>query len=258
MDRAKTQVQNLHDKIEDDRAGGSTIEEAAAKLKLPVTTYEVDRSGRDPDGKPIVNIPHATDVIKAAFTSDVGVDNDPIDADGGYIWYDVAAITPARERTLDEVKTEVEQRWRDDEIASRLKSKANDLLGKLNSGERLGALASAEGLKVETANNIKRGAASGAISAQMTDAVFQTAKDAYGSVPAENSSQWIVFRVVDVYTPALDANSPDHERMTQGVQRELSADLVGQYVARLEDDLGASVNASVLAQATGNTAPETN
>jgi peptidyl-prolyl cis-trans isomerase D len=257
-ERAKSQVQNLHDKIEDDRAGGSTIEEAAAKLKLPVTTYEVDRSGRDPDGKPIINIPHVADVIKAAFTSDVGVDNDPIDADGGYIWYDVAAITPARDRTLDEVKTEVEQRWRDDEVASRLKSRANDMLVKLNSGEQLGALASAEGLKVETSNNIKRGAASGDISAQMTDAVFQIAKDAYGSVPGDNPSHWIVFRVVDVDTPALDANSPEHERMTQGVQRALSTDLVGQYVARLEDDLGASVNASVLAQATGNTAPETN
>ena len=44
----------------------------------------------------------------AAFATDVGVDNDPIDADGGYVWYDVAAITPARDRTLDEVKGPVD------------------------------------------------------------------------------------------------------------------------------------------------------
>jgi len=258
LERAKTQVQGLHDKIEDDRAGGSSVEDAAAKLKLAVTTYEVDRSGRDPDGKPIGNIPHAADVIKAAFASDVGVDNDPIDADGGYVWYDVAAIAPAHERTLDEVKGEVEQRWRDDEIASRLKSKANEMLGKLNSGEQLAELASADGLKVQTAKDIKRGSTSGGISAGMTDAVFQTPKDAYGTVPGDNTSQWFVFRVVDVNTPALDANSPDRERMTQTVQRELSADLLAQYVARLEDDLGTSVNASVLAQATGNSAPDNN
>jgi peptidyl-prolyl cis-trans isomerase D len=258
LERAKTQVQNLHDKIEDDRAGGNTIEDAAAKLKLPVTTYEVDRSGRDPDGKPAANMSHAADVIKAAFASDVGVDNDPIDADGGYIWYDVAAIAPTRERTLAEVKAEVEQRWRDDEIASRLKSKANDMLGKLNSGEQLATLASADGLKIQTAKNIKRGTASGGVSARMTDAIFQTAKDAYGGVAGDNPSQWIVFRVLEVNTPALDVNSPDHERMTQTVQRELSADLIGQYVARLEDDLGASVNAAVLAQATGNSAPDNN
>jgi peptidyl-prolyl cis-trans isomerase D len=252
LERAKSQVQDLHDKIEDARAGGSSIEEAAAKFNLPVTTYNIDRSGRDPDGKLVVNIPHGADVIKAAFASDVGVDNDPIDADGGYIWYDVAAITPARERTLDEVKNEVEQRWRDDEIASRLKSKADDMVGKLNSGEQLAALASANGVKVEAAKDIKREVASGGISARMIEAVFHAAKDSYGSAAGENPTQWIVFRVVDVNTPALDANSPDGQHVAQTVQRELSGDLTGQYVARLEDDLGASVNAAVLAQASGS------
>jgi peptidyl-prolyl cis-trans isomerase D len=258
LERAKSQVRSLHDKIEDDRAGGSTIEEAAAKLKLPVTTYEMDRSGRDPDGKSPLNISHGADVVKAAFASDVGVDNDPIDADGGYIWYDVAAIAPARERKLDEVKAEVEQRWQDDEVASRLKTKAAEMIGKLKGGEELSALASAYGAKVQTAKNIKRGTASDGIPARMADAVFQTAKDAYGSAAGDTPSQWFVFRVLEVNTPALDANSPDHERMAQAVQGELSADLIGQYVARLEDDLGASVNAAVLAQATGNGPPDTN
>jgi hypothetical protein len=46
--------------------------------------------------------------------------------------------------------------------------------------------------------------------------------------------------------------------MVQSVQRELSADLTDQYVAWLEDDLGVSVNASVLAQSTGNSAPDIN
>jgi peptidyl-prolyl cis-trans isomerase D len=258
LERAKSQVRNLHDKIEDDRAGGSTIEEAAAKLKLPVSTYEVDRSGRDRDGKSPLNIPHGADLVKAAFASDVGVDNDPIDADGGYIWYDVAAIAPARERSLDEVKTEVEHRWHDDEVASRLKTKAADLVGKLDSGEQLAALASADGVKVQTAKNIKRGTANGDISARMTDAVFQTAKDAYGSAVGDDPTQWVVFRVLDVNTPPLDANSRDYGRMTQTVQGELSNDLIGQYIGRLEDDLGTSVNASVLAQAAGNSAPDTN
>ena len=117
----------------------------------------VDRSGRDPDGKPVADLPHAADVLDSAFATDVGVDNDPIEADGGFVWYDVAGITPARDRTLDEVKDEVEQRWRDDEIASRLKAKAADMLDKLKGGTALDALAAANGLKVETATDLKRG-----------------------------------------------------------------------------------------------------
>jgi peptidyl-prolyl cis-trans isomerase D len=256
-ERAATQVRELHDKIEDARAGGSTIGEAAANLKLPVTTYELDRSGRDSTGKPVTTLPHAADVVKAAFGSDVGVDNDPLEAEGGYIWYDVAAITPARPRNLDEVKAEVEQRWRNDEIAARLRSKAAEMVDKLKNGEKFVAIASADGVKVETAKDIKRGIASSGISANMTDAVFRTAKDAYGSAASDDGSHWIVFRVTEVNTPAFDAKSPDNERMLQAVQQELAADLTGQYVSRLENDLGTSVNAAVLAQAIGNSTPDT-
>ena len=74
-----------------------------------------------------------------AYASDVGVDNDPIDADGGYVWYAVADIAKAHERTLEEVKAQVTQRWRDDEIAARLKAKAEDMLGKLKGGEAFDA-----------------------------------------------------------------------------------------------------------------------
>ncbi len=116
LDRAKKEVQDIHDKIEDDRAGGATLEEAAQKEKLPVTTFDVDRSGRDAQGKPAADISHGAEIVGGAFASDVGVDNDPIEVDGGYIWYDVAAITPARDRNLDEVKSQVAQRWHDDQV----------------------------------------------------------------------------------------------------------------------------------------------
>ena len=38
LERAKAQVRDLHDKIEDERGGGASIEQAAAKFKLPVVT----------------------------------------------------------------------------------------------------------------------------------------------------------------------------------------------------------------------------
>ena len=258
LDRAKREVQDLHDKIEDDRAGGSTLEETAQKEKLPVVALDVDRSGRDPDGKAAVNIPRGPDIVSAAFASDVGVDNDPIDVDSGYVWYDVAAITPARDRTLDEVKGVVAQRWRNDEIASRLKAKATDLLDKLKSGSPFDALAGGENLKIETANGLKRGGSSGDVSANMTGVVFLTATDAFGSSAGADPTQWIVFQVTDIKTPKLDPNSPDAKHIEQTLHNQLSDDLIGQYVGWVESDLGTSVNASVLAQAMGNGTSGTN
>jgi peptidyl-prolyl cis-trans isomerase D len=258
LDRAKKQLQDLHDKIEDDRAGGSTLEEAAQKEKLPVVAFDVDRSGRDPDGKLAVNLPHGPDIVSGAFASDVGVDNDPIDVDGGYFWYDVATITPARDRTLDEVKSAVTQHWRDDQIASRLNTKAADLLDKLKSGQPFATLASSENLAVETASGLKRGGSSGDISPNMTQVIFHTAKDAFGSSVGANPTQWIVFQVTDIKTPKLDANSPDAKQIDNTLHNQLSDDLIGQFVGWLETDLGTSINPSVLAQAMGNGPPDTN
>ena len=257
-ERAKAQVLSLHDKIEDARAGGATLQEAAQKAKLQVMTYDVDRSGRDPGGKPVANLPQATEVINAAFASDVGVDNDPISAGGGYIWYEVTGITPARERTLDEVKSQVEQSLREDQIASRLKAKATDLVDKLKNGNAFDALAKAEGLTVQTADKLKRERATGFVSAKVASAVFHTAKDGFGSTEADKPSEWVVFRVTDVTTPKLDANSADSKRLEETVQRQESNDIFSEYVTWLQDDLGTSINQAALAQALGNSVPDTN
>jgi peptidyl-prolyl cis-trans isomerase D len=259
LQRAKTQVQDTHDKVEDERAGGSTLEDAAQKLKLPIVTYDgLDRSGRDPAGKLVTNLPHAADVISAAFATDVGVDNDPIEADGGYVWYDVTGIMPARDHTLDEVKGQVEQHWRDDEIATRIKAKAADLLDKLKNGSTMETLAAADGLKVETASDLKRNNPSPQISARMIVVIFHTAKDAVASAEGDEPSQWIVFRVTDVKSPTLDANSAGAKKMEQSLEHQESEDVMGQYMTWLEGDLGTTINQAALAQALGGSAPDIN
>ena len=256
-ERAKAEVQSLHDKVEDARAGGGSLQDVAQKLNLPVVTYDLDRSGRDPAGK-LANLPHSGDLVSAAFASDVGVDNDPIAADGGFVWYDVAAITPAHDRTLDQVKSQVEEHWREDQIASRLKTKAADLLDKLKGGTAFDAIAKADDLKVETADKLKRGQATAVLSTQMIASIFRTAKDRFGSAQGDKPGQWIVFRVTDVTNPPLDANSPEAKRIEDVVQRQESNDIFGEYVDWLENDLGTKINQAAMAQAVGNGAPDTN
>jgi peptidyl-prolyl cis-trans isomerase D len=254
-ERAKTEVQSLHDKIEDDRAGGTSLEQAAQKLKLPVATYDVDRSGHDPNGKLISNLPHAGSVVAAAFASDVGVDNDPVEVDGGYVWYNVMAITPARDRTLDEVKSQVEGRWREDQISSRLKAKAADLLDKLKSGNPFDTLAKTDGLTVEIADKVKRQAGSGGVPAKAVSSIFRTGKGSFGSAEGDQPTDWIVFRVTEVTDPPV--NELDGKNIEDLVKRQESDDIFGQYVASLESDLGTSFNQQALAQALGNGAPDT-
>jgi peptidyl-prolyl cis-trans isomerase D len=256
LERARTKVQDIHDQIEDARAGGASLEEAAKKLNLSTVSVDVDRSGRDPSGKLAATIPAAGNVISAAFSSEAGADTYPVEAEGGYVWYQVDSVTPSRDRTLDEVKSDVERRWRDDQVAKRLKDKAADLLDKAKNGNAFDALATGAGVKVQNAADLKRGATTPGISPRAIDAVFHTAKDAFGSSEGDKPTQWIVFRVSDVKTPAFDPNSAEGKKLDQLLQRSVAEDLFTQYLAWVQATLGTTVNQAVLAHAVGASAPD--
>src|SRR4029079_1159154 len=128
-ERARAKVNEIQNKMEDERSGGANVVEASQKLGLTAITIDaVDRSGRKPDGQPVTNIPRGLDVVSQAFNSDVGVDNEPIQFAGGYVWYDVLGITPSRERPLDEVRSQVEAKWREEQISNRLRTKATEMV----------------------------------------------------------------------------------------------------------------------------------
>jgi peptidyl-prolyl cis-trans isomerase D len=256
-ERAKADVRSLHEKIEDERAGGASLPQIAEKLKLTIATYDVDRSGRDPNGK-VANFPHAGQVIPAAFNSDVGADNDPLEADGGYVWYNIAGITPSRDRTLDEVKDQVETRWREDEVAARLKAKSAELLDKLKAGTTFEAVAASAGLTVQTADKLTRAKPQAGVSPRVIAAVFRTAKDAYGSAEGDQPTEWVVFRVTDISTPKFDASSPEIKRVAELLKKQQSDEILEQYMAWLQNELGTTVNQAALAQALGNNGPDTN
>ena len=251
-ERARAEVQERFNKVEDERAGGAQLLEAAQKLGLTAHTIEaVDRSGRDPQGNPVA-LPTGVNILSNIFSSDVGVENDPVQLPGGgYFWYDVTGVTPSRERPLEEVKDKVEASWRDDQIAERLKNKAKELEDKLAAGASMADVAASEGLKVETASGLKRGKSSEAISANLLEETFKAVKGAPGVAEGQNETERIVFRVTDIQVPTLDATSAEAKRIGDDLKRSLGDDILGQYIQRLQNDVGVSVNQSALRQVIG-------
>jgi peptidyl-prolyl cis-trans isomerase D len=252
-ERARVKVADLRDKMEDERGGGASVVDAAQKLGLaPVTIEAVDRSGRGPAGQPVSSIPQGLDVVSQAFNSDVGVDNDPISYRGGNVWYDVLAITPSRDRSLDEVRDQVEQHWRQDQVATKLKAKATEMVQKLEQGGKLADEASAIGAKVETATGFKRDDSPAGVPSPVVQAAFRAAKDGAGQTPiSNNSSDVVVFRVTDIVDPPADAASEAVKKLKDSVGRALTDEQVAAYVNRLETDIGTTINQAAFAQVTG-------
>jgi peptidyl-prolyl cis-trans isomerase D len=255
LERAKAEVLKLHDKIEDERAGGSNLAELAEKMKQPTRTIEaVDRSGRDPDGKPVTGLPEGTNIVNRAYATEVGVENDPLQfGDGGFVWYEVAGITPSRERRLDEVKDQVETRLREEEIAKRLRVKADEMLDKLKGGGKFDELAKAAGVTLAKADGLKRSTTTGPVPPSVIEAVFRAKQDAVASSDSDKPTERFVFRVTDIKVPPLDPASAEYRQIAEILLRAYSEDIFNEYVAQLGVELGVSINQAALNQVVGGT-----
>ncbi|HRE21050.1 MAG TPA: SurA N-terminal domain-containing protein, partial [Rhabdaerophilum sp.] len=93
--------------IEDQRIAGKSLAEAAKGGNIPVISIaELDRQGQDGNGKK-VDVPGGIDAVNSVFASDIGLDNEPLQQkDGGYVWFEVNGVDPARVRWILEWATQ--------------------------------------------------------------------------------------------------------------------------------------------------------
>lgn len=249
-ERGKNQMFDLRDKIEDERAAGSTLQEIANKLKLPAQAVEIDRSGHAPDGSQ-PQLPPTAQLIPGIFSTGVGVDVDPIQFDkDSLVYYSVTGITPSRERPLPEVKQQVENRWRDEQINGRLKAKASEMVDKLKTGANLQELAAANGLKLEAAKSLTRAQQGQALPPSVLQTVFQTDRGAAATAEGQGLQRYVL-RVTGVTVPPLNPKSEEAKQITDALRRSMADAMLGEYLARVENDIGVNVNQSALNQATG-------
>jgi peptidyl-prolyl cis-trans isomerase D len=253
VQRARTEVAGIRDKIEDELASGARLDEVAKKLQLPDRTIDaIDRSGRDPAGNPVPDLPASAELIPSAFSAAVNAENDPLQVQGGgYVWYEVAGITPGHDSSLDEVKDKVEARWRETEIANRLRVKADQIVEKINGGAQLSELAAADKLNVQWANGLKR-RGNETIPPQVIAAVFRTPQGSAGTAEGKEPTERYVFRVVNTNLATFDASSPDIKRLEDGLKRMLAQELLTEYLIKLESEIGTRINPSAINQALGS------
>jgi peptidyl-prolyl cis-trans isomerase D len=245
---AVTRVQGLHDKIEDERGAGLTLEEIAKKLKLTLMTVDaVDRSGRNPDGAPVQNLPSQEALLSGAFAAQKNIETDAIELreQRSTVWYEVTDIKPSRERTFDEAKASIETRWKAEQAGKKLNELATEIQKKLDEGASFEA--AAPGLKAEKADKLNRAASVPGFDANTVARVFLTPLNKAGLGIPENSADRIVFRVTSIDIPAT---APPAQLVTQ-ITQSMQEDLQVQYVGRLQNDLGLRVNEAAVRQVTG-------
>ena len=250
-DRAQSAIFDLHDRIEDERAAGTQLSEVAEKFKLTYQVFDpVDRQGKSLDGK-VVDLPQKTDLLNAVFATEVGVENDPLDAkDEGLIWYEVLGITPQQLKPFDQVKDEVKKDWSLDEQRTRLVKYTEDLVKQLSGGKTLEDVAKDLKTQAVPTEPLKRdGLTINVLPVAVTQA-FALPQGGYGSAPSGVEEGRIVFQV-DKVTPPPPLDQPSLEALKRQIKNFISEDIVGEYFSALESRYGVTINQQALAKLAG-------
>jgi len=248
--QVKGEVQKTRDRIEDLRASGKTLPQAAQEIGLKAETYVADASGAGKDG-PNPALTASPELVKAIFASDIGVDNDSVARkDGGFSWFEIASIEPSRQQPLDEVKDQVAQALKNSEAQKALASRANDLARKIEGGAALADVANANGAKPQQAANVRRSGGEGLSEAAVAQ-IFALPVGASGVALADNGGR-VVLKVTDSAVPPLDMKDPAMARALPQLEAAMADDLLVQYVGGLEAQLGVKINQAALRAALGS------
>ncbi len=250
-ERARAEIQQVHDAIEDQRAGAKPLADIAKERGLPLATVPpIERTGRDKAGNLLGNIPEATTLIPAVFRSDVGADNEALRTPGeGYIWYDVTGVEPARERTLAEVKDRVAEDWKTDEVSRRLADKAREMVAKLNGGAEMAALAIEIGLTPVTANDVSRANPRPDLGRPVVTRAFATPVGKAADAGTETGR--VVFKVTSASVPPFVTSTQQASTMEDQLRQALAEDMLAEYLGEIEKQIGVSTYPENMRRAIG-------
>jgi peptidyl-prolyl cis-trans isomerase D len=249
-ERAQGQIEKIHDEIEDLRAGAKPLADIAKEKGLTlIQVPAVEAGGLDKAGNP-VNLPEKDAVVKAAFASDIGVDNEALRTATGYVWYDVTGIEAPREKNLDEVRDQVATQWREDQVAQRLSEKANELFGRLEKGEAIEVVAQDAGAPVENAADLARNTAKDDLATEAVNRIFAVPVGKAGHA-ANGTDARAVFKVTSATVPPLITTTQAAQNAENQLRTGFGDDLISQYIAQVRQDLGVTINQQALRRATG-------
>jgi len=242
---------DVHDKYEDARAAGETLNEAATKLGLKVVVIEqIDRAGQRPDESIVTDLPASADLLKAVFESEVNIENDAISiGPNGFVFFEVNGVTAARDRTLDEVREKVVADWTAGETVSRLVAKSAEFEKRLKDGTPLDTLAADIKVEKQTKRGLKRDADDGDLGKAGVDAVFGVAEGGTGVFEAPAGGGRVLFKVTEVFEPAASGPDAVAEAERKSLSSGLADDLLDELVARLQTEYGVMIDRDAIARA---------
>jgi peptidyl-prolyl cis-trans isomerase D len=248
LHQATDAIVELGQKLEDELAGGASLEEAAQQLGVtPVKIEAVDQAGNDRAGKPVPDL--SPEIIEAAFGTEQGQISPLGDTEeGGSFVLRVDSVTAAAVRPLAEVRDQVIAAWQAEERRKRAQAKAEAAAERLRKGDPVAAVAQENGATVATSQPFKRNAQEPAahISRELAEKLFSVKEGEVVTAPAPEGE--VVARLSKI-NPAEGPGDPVAEdELRREVRAQIEADLQAQFLDALREEVDVETNERLLDQ----------
>ncbi|SFZ82165.1 peptidyl-prolyl cis-trans isomerase D [Devosia enhydra] len=250
---ARRQQTQVLDQIEEFRAALRPLPEIAERFGLTVETVDVSATGAGLEG--IEELPAGgSQLVATALFAAVEGRLAPGVALGSnaHAWFDLEAIEPARDQTLDEVRDAVVAAITAERTAAALAEQVDTVVARLDGGEDFANVAISLNQFPELSPPLGRnGDGSAVLTTEVAEAVFSGGIGHSGAARNANGD-YVIFKVVDV-VPAPEGSA---ERVRDFLQTSARNALYAEFVSGLRDTAGLRINqqalTNLLATATGN------
>lgn len=249
--QAANDIMNVEDQYEDLRAGGSTMAEAAQSLNLEMKTIEnIDANGDGENGSPVADVPLGTELVSAAFQTDTGLENLPLNLNnGGALWYEVTDITPARDRTYEEVSSQVETDWAAQQQKQALEDKAREYQQEVESGTSLEQIATDLAIEVNKTAPITRMSQDAGLGVEGVAAAFTGPLGTVATAAKDGGREQIVLKVTAVNNSTEGTPSNNDAQAIAAIASSAGDDILDEMVNKLQSEYGVSINQTLAQQA---------
>lgn len=251
LDKAKDEIQSIYSAVEDARAQQTKFEQIAEKAGIPfVLIPAVNAAGQDKAGKD-VELASKPEVIKASYSSDVGVENDALSQGDGYVWYEVREVIPSALKPLDVVKDEVKKNFIAEKLRGASAEKAKKMVERLNAGTSFDSLAAEAKATINTAAGIKRNEASADFDGPDVTALFSVPDKGFAWSLGGDGKSARVMEVTKDTIPSMMATSDSIKKLQADSASGLAEDVGQSYVLALRQNSNVSINEPLWRQNTG-------
>ena len=247
---ANDEIENVYKSFEDVRASGASLAESAKQQKLKVVTIDaIDAEGKDMKDAEIKDLAAGQKLVDEVFKAEVGTEPLPLTLqEGGYVWFEVLDIVPARDRKLEEVKDKVVADWTAEQEKTALAKKAQDVVAQVKGGKSLADMAAELKLAVESKAGLRRGASDAVLGTDAVTAAFDGPKGLVTSAAAEGGNTQIVLLVKEINENAPADALENNDEQIKELAQNAGQDLLNQMVGELQAEYGVSFNRTLAEQ----------